>query len=130
MEGEFDIGGAVDTIASQVTGGAAQESQQTTPQGAPPALKPLPKAWKKEMEAHWSKLPPEIHDYVYEREGNVSKGIQTYREGHENWSGLLAPYQEVLAQFPDVRPRELLNNLLQSHLALAFGDPATKQALA
>lgn len=99
------------------------------PAQAPPAMRPLPKAWKKEMEDRWKTLPPDLHDYIYDREADVSRGFQMYRDSHENWTSLLQPYQQVLQQYPDVKPRELLNSLLQTHLALTFGTPEQQQAI-
>jgi hypothetical protein len=81
------------------------------------------------MEGLWGKLPREVHDYVYEREGNVSKGIQAYRDGHEQWQGLLTPFQQVFQQNPGLQPKELFSNLMQTHLALTYGSPEQKRAL-
>lgn len=100
------------------------------PVAPPPSARALPKAWRKEMEAHWSTLPPALQDYVYEREADVSRGIQMYRDGHENWSQLLAPYRSMLDQVPDLNPREFLNNLMQSHLRLLSGTPEQRAAYA
>lgn len=95
----------------------------------PPPGKPLPRTWRKEMEAHWPKLPAEIHDYVHQREADVARGIQSYRDGHEAWNSVLAPFKDVFAKNPNVKPQELFNNLMQSHLTLAYGDAQTKAAM-
>jgi hypothetical protein len=92
--------------------------------------KPLPKAWKKEMEAHWAKLSPEVHEYVYTREGDVSRGIQGYKTGHDAWNSVIGPHQEVLQQYPDVNPVSLLQNLMQSHLTLVQGNAEQKRTIA
>lgn len=131
-------------IASSFGGGEQPSSGGTTPvevqppaptspeAGIPaptPALRPLPKSWKKDMEAYWGKLDPAVHDYVYSREADVARGIQGYKQGHESWNKLVTPYQEVFQQFPDVDPVNLLNGLMQSHLALTFGSPDQKREL-
>ena len=90
----------------------------------------MPKAWKKEMEATYGALSPEVMQYIHEREGNVSRGFQQYQASHDNWTKLVTPYQDVLAQHPDVNPVELMGNLMQTHLALLRGTPEQKQALA
>lgn len=110
-----DAGGQ--SVGSEVPGGTGAE------------FRPLPKSWKKEMEGLWGKLPREVHDYVYEREANVSRGIQSYRDGHETWQSLVQPFQQVFQQHPQVKPRELFQNLMQTHLALSFGSPEQKKAL-
>lgn len=93
-------------------------------------LKALPKAWKKEMEAHWGKLPSEVHDYVYEREENMMRGIQQYGEGYNRWNETIKPFQEVLAQNPNVNPVQLMQNVMHNHLRMLQADPAGKVALA
>lgn len=136
---DLDIGAIGTSFASELTGSPESSQPQPSESAAqlpaapppPPAPgKPLPKAWKKEMEAHWSKLDPALHDYVYQREADVSRGIQTYKDGHEAWTSILQPHAQLLQQYPDVNPRQLLANLLQSHVSLSTGDAAQKQAIA
>lgn len=95
----------------------------------PAEIRALPKAWKKDMEAHWTKLPKEVHDYVYEREADVTRGINQYAEGHKSWNNLLKPYQSLLQQHPNVNPLELMQGLMNSHLELLSADPGQKRAL-
>jgi len=80
--------------------------------------KALPKAWKKDMEPVWQKLDPAVHDYVYEREANVMRGLQQYQSGHEQWNQVIQPFRHVMEQHPDVNPTELLTNLMTNHLAV------------
>jgi len=126
--------GAATEGAEPPTAGATAESTGTAP-AAPAAPEeediPLPKAWKKDLETYWKQAPKELREYVAkQREPDVQRGVQMYREGHERWSKLLTPYQEILAQYPDVDPVNLLNGLMQTHLKLSFGTPAEKRALA
>ena len=102
----------------------------TAPVAPAPAPRALPKAWKKDMEPHWAKLDPAVHDYVYEREANVERGINTYKQGFESWKSFTEPFSEVLQRYPDVDPVVLASNLMRSHLALSFGDAEQKKALA
>lgn len=90
----------------------------------------LPKAWKREMEAHWGKLPPEVHDYVYEREANVQRGIQQYQQGHSAWQKLLEPYQGIFQANPNIDPVNVLQTVMNQHLQLARGTPEQKRELA
>lgn len=93
-------------------------------------IKALPKSWKKEMEAHWGKLPPEVHDYVYEREANVMRGLQQYQGGYNNWDALIKPYQKLLQENPNVNPIELMHGLMNSHLKLLQATPEQRRQYA
>lgn len=107
------------------------------PTGAPPPpIDPLvqlgpvmPRTWKKEMEAHWSKTPKEVQEYAIHREADVSRGMQMYSDSHKNWTALLQPYQEVLAKYPNVNPVQLLSSLMNAHLTMTFGNAEQKVAL-
>lgn len=100
------------------------------PQANLPALKPLPKSWKKDMEPHWTKLDPAVHEYVYNREADVMRGLQMYQEGYNQWTETLKPFSEVLKQHPGVNPVSLIQQLVHNHLAITFGNPEQKKALA
>jgi hypothetical protein len=80
--------------------------------------KPMPKSWKKDMEAHWSKLPPEVHEYVHTREAQVMRGIQQYQEGAQAWNTLIQPYAPIFQSQPDVQPVALMQGLMNTHLQL------------
>lgn len=102
------------------------------PNPAATTVAPMPKSWKKDMEPHWGKLPPEVHAYVQEREAQVMRGIQQYKGGHDLWSQLVEPFIPIFQQHPDVNPVQLMQGLLQTHLTLVDprGDPAKKAELA
>jgi hypothetical protein len=152
----FDASAAAKDIAADIFGGGdaappsdgtpsevvessspSSPSESTPSPGAPPPpsltpaqIKALPKSWKKEMEAHWSKLPPEVHDYVYDREADVMRGIQMYKESADRWGNLVKPYEPLLKEQPDVNPVQLLQTLMNNHLAIVRGTPEQKKALA
>jgi len=92
---------------------------------AAPTTLPLPKSWKKEMEPVWQKMPPEAHAYVAEREAQVMRGIQMYQAGFNNWGATIKPFEQVLSNFPDVNPIQLIHGLMQTHLT--FVNPNTPQ---
>lgn len=95
-----------------------------------PQLKALPKSWKKDMEPHWAKLDPAVHDYVYNREADVMRGLQMYQEGHNLWTETTKPFADVLKQHPGVNPVSLIQQLLHNHLSITFGTQEQKQQLA
>ena len=132
---EFDLNAAIDAVGAGVQGAEpGPPNGEAAPQPPAPTPEddiPLPKAWKKEMEPYWKQAPKELRRYAAEvREADVNRGIQMYREGHERWNKVLSPYQEVLQQYPDVDPAQLLSGLMQSHLRLTFGTPAEKREMA
>jgi hypothetical protein len=99
---------------------------------AAPAAEPwqaMPKSWKKEMEAHWGTMTPEQRQYVHHREEQAFRGIQQYARGHEAWSKITEPYQEILSQHPDVNPVELMGGLARNHFLLSQGTPQQKRAM-
>lgn len=89
----------------------------------------MPKSWRKEMEAHWTGLTPDVRKYVHEREQQAFRGIQQYSRGNENWTKLVKPYEEVLAQNPDIDPVEMMSGLARNHLILTRGTPEQKRQL-
>lgn len=82
------------------------------------------------MESVYGQLTPEAMQYIHEREADVSRGFQQYRDSHERWNQLTTPFNDVLQQYPDVNPVELMQNLMQSHLTLIRGTPEQKQEIA
>ena len=123
------------------SGGERQQvSQPSDPSGTPniggeqtPApiqRKALPKAWKKEMEPLWNELKPELHDYVYNREADVLKGLQMYQDGHTRWNETISPFKQILDQHPGVNPVQLMQNVMGNHIRLLQASPQDRAALA
>lgn len=100
------------------------------PASPAPPLKALPKSWKKDMEPHWARLPPEVHDYIYNREADVMRGIQLYQQGHQAWQQTVSPFAEILKQHPGVNAVQLFQNLGHNHLALLQAEGPAKIELA
>lgn len=108
---------------------ASPENAADGPAPGTAAFDAMPKAWRKEMEAHWAKLPPEVRQYVHTREGDVSRGIQMYQQGHSQWNRLLQPYQQIFQAYPNLDPVQLLQGVMSQHLQLAQGTPEQKRAI-
>jgi len=108
---------------------AAPVSAADGPAPGTAAFDAMPKAWRKEMEAHWAKLPSEVRQYVHTREGDVSRGIQMYQQGHSQWNRLLQPYQAIFQNYPNLDPVALLQGVMSQHLQLAQGTPEQKRAV-
>jgi len=94
----------------------------------------LPKSWKKEMEQDYKGAPESVRKYVHEREKQVLNGISQYRRGHDSWNQVLTPFAEVLKEFPDANPMEILQTLAQNHIQMIQATPEERvqhaQALA
>lgn len=141
---EIDTNAIAGEIAGELGFGASEEtSEQADPNpaaspanasdGPAPgtaAFDAMPKAWKKEMEAHWARLDPEVRKYVNSREADVSRGIQMYQQGHSSWTKLLEPYQEIFQAYPNVDPVVLMQGVMNQHIQLARGTPEQKRAVA
>lgn len=124
-------GGGAPASNSAVTGASPPQSDNTsTPPAPPPAWEALPKAWKKDLEAHWGQLPPEVREYVHQREQQATNGITQYKRGHDNWSATLKPFESVLKEYPDVNVPEILTTLAQNHLRLVRGSPEERVQMA
>lgn len=135
-----DLFGNSDEESSPSLGSGSSEQADPNPAASPEnaadgpapgtaAFDAMPKAWRKEMEAHWSKLPPEVRQYVHSREGDVSRGIQMYQQGHSQWNRLLQPYQQIFQAYPNLDPVMLMQGVMSQHLQLAQGTPEQKRAI-
>lgn len=94
---------------------------------APAALKPLPKAWKKELNETWSKLPPEAQDYIAQREAQVEAGFQANANAVKYAQavyGILQPHEALLKSQGIGNHVEFVNSLVNAHYVLS-GQPDT-----
>lgn len=144
MPENFDIGALAESVGKDIFG-AGEGSPDGSGEGvvsppppqsdgaaAPPSFEPIPmpKAWKKEKETVWSALPREAQEYLTAREADVVKGFGEYSSSHKNWTELTSPFQQVLQQYPDVNPVQVLQTLFRNHLAMVQGSPEEKVARA
>jgi len=100
------------------------ETKETTEK---PARNPF-SAWKKEAQAALSALPPEVQNFIQEREGQFHKGIEKYKqEAHlaRNINKAIAPHVEYMQQL-GVTPDVAFANLLQTERTLRTGSPEQK----
>lgn len=135
----IDLGNGAET--RQVTPPATEKPATSLPEGSTPQntdpaslsqaqLRALPKSWKKEMEAHWAKMPPAVHDYVYEREANVMRGLQQYSDGYKRWDSLISPYKDLFSEQQNLDPVQLMQGLMNAHLGLIQAEPAARRNMA
>ena len=133
LMGEMDLsGGEVDKAPAATdespdpNPAALPENAQDGPPPGTAAFDAMPKAWRREMEAHWARLDPEVRKYVHSREADVSRGIQMYQQGHTSWNKLLEPYKRIFEAYPQVDPVALLQGVMNQHLKMAQGRPEEK----
>lgn len=142
----FDIGAAMDTVASAM----APEPEQTTTDAAPvtdapeasdtetepvsssetPAARPPPQSWKKEMHATWAKLPPDAQDYYEQREKQMLDGLEQYK-GDATYARQLkevvTPYKAMLESM-GVSETDAVKYLLNAQYQLTNGSEQQRRA--
>lgn len=87
-----------------------------------------PDSWKKDYDAHWASLSPEVKAYVHQREKEYQSGVSAYRGEAENARQLneaVAPFMPVLQQH-GVEAPAMIRNLFSAHQRLALGSPQDK----
>lgn len=96
---------------------------------AAPQVRALPKAWKKDLEPVWAKLPPEAQNYIEQREAQVEDGFKAQGEA-VNYSKsireVFAPYEALLTSQGAPNQAVVLKSLLHSHQTLSVGTPEQK----
>jgi hypothetical protein len=93
-----------------------------------PADIPRPASWKKDYEAHWGALAPELKQYIQQREKEYQGGVSTYKAEAENARQLneaIAPFTQLLQQHGR-EPTEMIRTLFTAHQRLALGSPQDK----
>lgn len=105
-----------------------EATEQVEVQTEEKPVKPRPSSWGKKYEEHWSRLDPQLQDYLAQREADYAKGVSQYKQ---NWDNA-APLYEAIQQFmPDlqannINPAQWITNLGIAHKTLASGSPEQK----
>lgn len=89
---------------------------------------PRPASWKKDYDAHWASLAPDLKSYIQQREKEYQSGVSTYKSEAENARALneaIAPYMPLMQQH-GVEPPVLIRNLVSAHERLSLGSPQDK----
>ncbi len=98
-----------------------------TPATPPPEWENMPKSWKKEMESVWKASTPEVRRYVHEREKQVAEGIGAYKGSADKWSKVTEPFKDILKEYPDADPAEILSALASNHLRMVKSTPEERR---
>lgn len=142
----FDIGAAMDTVASAM----APEPEQTTTDAAPvteapeasdtetepvsssetPAVRQPPKSWAKDKHEIWSKLPSDAQDYYEQREKQMLDGLEQYK-GDATYARQLkevvTPYKAMLESM-GVSETDAVKYLLNAQYQLTNGSEQQRRA--
>lgn len=84
-----------------------------------------PSSWKKEMWEAYDKAEPGLRDYIFQREQEMSAGIQPLRaelEAMKPLNAAIQPFMPELQQF-GISPTEWIQRLGNAHRQLAMGSP-------
>lgn len=87
-----------------------------------------PSSWKKEMWEKYDSLPPEVRDYILQREGESAQSLHGFRQQAESAKQLqdaIAPFMPELQQY-NIHPAQWIQNLGNAHRTLALGSPQEK----
>ena len=110
--------------------GKAEEKPAEAPKAAAPAAPAKPKAprptsWKKELEAQWDTLPPEVQAYVQEREKQYATGVSTYKGEADRAKGIttaLAQFEPML-QKKGIATDKWIQQMGIAHYLISEGTP-------
>lgn len=114
-----------DAAAEEVTEPVAE-----TEEVAPVPAKPAPGSWPKEMKERFGALPPEVQDYVLQREADVSRSINQYStkaKAYDQLAGVLSPYEPML-KADGLETVGVINGLMQTYYTLRNAAPQQKAA--
>lgn len=141
----FDIGAAMDTVASAMVPDPAPEAAAETPvedaldvsdtetpvsePETPPVRQP-PKSWAKDKHEIWSKLPPDAQDYYEQREKQMLDGLEQYK-GDATYARQLkevvTPYKAMLESM-GVSETDAVKYLLNAQYQLTHGTESQRKA--
>ncbi len=112
---------------------AAKAAPEAAAPPAAPVVQPLqrPSSWKKDLDAQWKALPPDVQKYVLQREGEFANGVSTYKKEWEQVKPLqdaISPYRDILAQYK-IDPAAHVSELMRAHHTLVMGTPEQKAGL-
>lgn len=106
----------------------APKVEAAAPAAPPKPKTPRPSSWKKELEAHWDTLPPEVQAYVQQREKQYTDGVSTYKTEADRGKAVMeaiAPFEPMLQQ-SKIPVGDWIRNLGSYHQILTSGSPQDK----
>ena len=106
------------------------EASESTPEVNTPTNK-APSSWKKESQAKFASLPPEVQADILKREGDIHRGVESYKVAAERgntYEKAFAPFRDTIQKI-GTTPEQAITGLMQTDHNLRYGSPAQKVAV-
>ena len=108
------------------------EASESTPEVEPEthAIR-APSSWKKEQQAKFASLPPDIQSEIARREGDIHRGVEHYKVAAERgntYEKAFAPFRDTIQKIGST-PEQAITGLMQTDHNLRYGSPAQKVAV-
>lgn len=90
-----------------------------------------PSSWKKEQQAKFASLPPDIQSEIARREGDIHRGVEHYKVAAERgntYEKAFAPFRDTIQKIGST-PEQAITGLMQTDHNLRYGSPAQKVAV-
>ena len=102
----------------------------TKPEEKIEARKP-PSSWKKDYWDHYTKLDPQLQDYIDQRESEAAKGVSTYKQQWDRAAPVYTAIEPILPQLQQrgIAPDKWLQDLSHVDRVLSSGSQAEKTEL-
>lgn len=106
--------------------------QQEAAEPAPDAVKrEMPISWRREVAAHWDKIPDAVKDEVLKREADVRRGFESQKQDVEAGRAFRAavqPFMQTIQQF-GTTPEQAATYLFNADHQLRYGTGPQKVAM-
>jgi hypothetical protein len=105
-------------------------AEETPAEETAPAIK-APSSWKKEAQAKFATLPPDIQAEVMRREGDMHRGLESYKQHAERaqaYERAFTPYMDTINKL-GIAPEVAASELMKVDHSLRYGSPADKVAM-
>jgi hypothetical protein len=106
------------------------EASESIPEVDTPTNK-APSSWKKESQAKFASLPPEVQADILKREGDIHRGVESYKVAAERgntYEKAFAPFRDTIQKI-GTTPEQAITGLMQTDHNLRYGSPAQKVAV-
>lgn len=114
-----------ETPATEETPAEEAAPEESAPEQ--PAIK-APSSWKKEAQAKFAALDPEIQAEVLRRENDMHNGLAQYKQHAERYERAFSPYMETINKL-GIAPEVAASELMKADHSLRYGSPAQKVAM-
>lgn len=133
----FDMEAAGDELSSSLFDSTPEEvlpeaiTEEVVEEVVEETLRAAPQSWKKEMHESWGSLPPEVQEYIDQRENQMKEGLEKDR-GDANLGRMMrdvmTPYSEMLQQ-QGVDEPTMVKTMMNAHYRLSTASPEEKAQL-